>query len=94
VLRRPIETTGFITTYLVLRLLVRSGFPNIYPDWNISITLTTNPDAGSSGKKSVKAGECLNSIVPALNPPPDPRFTMCSYFLAHVTGTVLLTRAS
>src|SRR6201982_3943479 len=45
--------SGFITTYLVLRLLVRSGFPNIYSDWNISITLTTNPDAGSSGKKSV-----------------------------------------
>jgi len=31
VLRRPIETTGIITTYLSLRLLVGSGFINTYP---------------------------------------------------------------
>ena len=32
VLHRPVEPAGIITSYLSLRLLVRSGFLNIYPD--------------------------------------------------------------
>jgi hypothetical protein len=32
VLHRPVEPAGIITTYLVLRKLVGSGFRNIYPD--------------------------------------------------------------
>ena len=64
-------TNGFVTSTTTdlgtdpldsshARYVVISGFPNIYPDRNISITLTTNPDGGCSGKKSVKAGEHLN----------------------------------
>jgi len=39
VLHRPVEPSGIITTYLNLRLVVRSGFLEIYPDRNISTSL-------------------------------------------------------
>jgi len=63
-----VSITGIITTYLMLRLLVRRGFHNIYPDQTVPAHLQKNLVSGYPTNIQVNACRGLQIWLASKSP--------------------------